>query len=187
MTARTGWVQGIDELQHALADDDAFRSWYRRTAPRVYAYLLSRCGNDVEVAEELCQQTFIAAINQRSRFDGRSDVVTWLCGIARHKLADHFRALERDERRQMHLVVRQIAVDAEAARVPGLDDRVAIADALRSLPAMHQAVLAFIVLDGLTAAEAGRLMGRSAGATQSLLHRARESLRRAYGEEASDA
>ena len=86
----------------------------------------------------------------------------------------------------MHLEVRQIRVEDDAARGPGLDDRAAVADALRSLPAAQQAVLAFVVLDGLSAAEAGRLLGRSAGATQSLLHRARQSFRRAYGEELSD-
>jgi len=186
MTARTGTVDGVNELQLALADDAAFEAWYRRKLPRVFGYLLTRCGNDMNLAEELSQQTFVAAINQRTGFDGRSDVVTWLCGIARHKLADHFRTLEREERRRMHLEVRQIRVEDDAARGPGLDDRAAIADALRSLPAAHQAVLAFVVLDGLSAAEAGRLLGRSASATQSLLHRARQSLRRAYGEEVSD-
>jgi RNA polymerase sigma-70 factor (ECF subfamily) len=186
MTARTRFIEGVSEFQAALADDDAFEAWYRRTLPRVYAYLLSRCGNDVGLAEDLSQQTFIAAIAQRGRYDGRSDVVTWLCGIARHKLADHFRTIEREERRRMHLVVRQIQLEDEAVAQPGLDDRAALADALRSLPAAHRAVLAFVVLDGLSVAEAGRLLGRSAAATQSLLHRARESFRRAYGEELSD-
>jgi RNA polymerase sigma-70 factor (ECF subfamily) len=170
----------------ALADDDAFAAWYRRTLPRVYGYLLGRCGNDVALAEELSQQTFVAAINQRSRFDGRSDVVTWLCGIARHKLADHFRAVDRDERRQIQIEVRQIRVADAAARAPGLDDRAAIAEALRSLPAAEQAVLVFVVFDGLPVAEAGRLLGRSTPATHSLLHRARERFRRAYGGESTD-
>jgi len=149
MTARTSSVEGVNELQLALVDDDAFEAWYRRTLPRVFAYLLSRCGNDVGLAEELSQQTFVAAINQRARFDGRSELVTWLLGIARHKLADHFRAVEREERRRMRLEVRQIHVESEAAAGPGLDDRAAIADALRSLPAAQRAVLAFVVLDGL--------------------------------------
>ena len=186
MTARTGSAEAANELQLALASDAAFEAWYRRTLPRVYAYVLSRCGNDVGLAEELSQQTFVAAISRRATFDGRSDVVTWLCGIARHKLADHFRAVERDERRRMQLHVRQIEVDERAAQSAGLDDRTAIADVLRSLPAAHRAVLAFVVLDGLPVAEAGRLMGRSAAATQSLLHRARESFRRAYGGELGD-
>jgi RNA polymerase sigma-70 factor, ECF subfamily len=186
MTARTGSVEGVNELQVALADDAAFESWYRRTLPRVYSYLLGRCGGDVALAEELSQQTFIAAVAQRSRYDGRSDTVTWLCGIARHKLADHFRAIERAERRQMRLEIRQIHVEHDAAGAPGLDDRAAIADALRSLPAAQRAVLAFVVLDGLPVAEAGRLMGRSGAATQSLLHRARQSFRKAYDGELGD-
>jgi RNA polymerase sigma-70 factor (ECF subfamily) len=186
MTARAGSVEGVNELHAALADDAAFEAWYRRTLPRVFGYLLSRCGNDVSLAEELSQQTFVAAIAQRARFDGRSEMVTWLCGIARHKLADHFRAIEREERRRMRLEVRQIHVDQDAAGAPGLDDRAAIADALRSLPPAQLAVLSFVVLDGLPVAEAGRLLGRSGAATQSLLHRARESFRKAYGGELSD-
>jgi RNA polymerase sigma-70 factor (ECF subfamily) len=186
MTARAGSVEATNELQEALASDDAFDRWYRQTLPRVFSYVLSRCGRDQALAEDLTQQTFVAAIDQRARFDGRSDVVTWLCGIARHKLADHFRAVERQERRRIELEVRQIRLDQGAVTQPGLDDRVAIADALRSLPAAHQAVLAFVVLDGLTVAEAGRLLHRSEAATRSLLHRARESFRQAYGGELLD-
>src|SRR6476646_1709777 len=140
MTARTGSAETANELQLALSSDDAFETWYRRTLPRVYAYVLARCGNDVGLAEELSQQTFVAAINQRARFDGRSDIFTWLCGIARHKLADHFRAMEREERRRMQLVVRQIRVEDGGLRQPGLDDRAAIADAMRALPAAQRAV-----------------------------------------------
>src|SRR6187402_1565815 len=144
MTVRTSIEVGVDELQKALADDAGFEAWYRRSLPRVYSYLMSRGGGDAALAEDLTQQTFVTAIDQRSRFDGRSDTVTWLCGIARHKLADHFRAIEREERRQMRLEVRQIRLDQAAAEAPGLDDRTAIADALRSLPAAQRAVLAFV-------------------------------------------
>lgn len=186
MTARTGSVDGVNELQLALANDAAFEAWYRRTLPRVYSYLLGRCGGDVALAEELSQQTFIAAVAQRSRYDGRSDTVTWLCGIARHKLADHFRAIEREERRRMRLEVRQLQLDEGSVHEPELDDRAAIAEALRSLPAAQRAVLAFVVLDDLPIAEAARLMGKSPAATQSLLHRARDGFRRAYRGELTD-
>src|SRR4051794_35028175 len=120
MTARSTDAEGSNELELALADDRAFESWHRRTLPPVYAYLLSRCAGDVALAEELAQQTFVAAIDRRSRFDGRSDAVTWLIGIARHKLADHFRSLERDDRRRMQMEVRQI--DVQTAPVIGYED-----------------------------------------------------------------
>ncbi len=186
MTTRAAVGAAADELQVALASDGAFESWYRRTLPRVYAYLLSRGGNDAALAEELTQQTFIAAVQGRSTFDGRSDTVTWLCAIARHKLADHFRVLERDERRRTRMELREIRMDSFQHHAPELDDRAAIAEALGSLPAAQRAVLAFVVLDDLPVAEAARLMGKSVGATQSLLYRAREGFRRAYGAESGD-
>ena len=108
MTTRAAVDAETNELQAALSSDGAFESWYRRTLPRVYSYLLSRGGNDAELAEELTQLTFIAAVQGRSQFDGRSDTVTWLCAIARHKLADHFRVLEREERRRTRLELREI-------------------------------------------------------------------------------
>lgn len=186
MPAQTPFADGADELQLALADDTAFERWYRRTLPRVYSYLVSRGGGDVALAEELTQQTFVAALDQRSRFDGRSDTVTWLCGIARHKLADHFRALERQERRQRRMEVREIEVGQGRRIQPDLEDRTIIVEALRSLPVSQRAVLVFVVLDDLPVAEAARLMGKSRGATESLLFRARDSFRRAYGEETRD-
>ena len=182
MTGRTAAVTQVDELRMALADDGAFESWYRRTVPRVYAYLLSRCGGDAAIAEDLTQQTFIAAIDRRWQFDGRSDVVTWLCGIARHKLADHFRTVEREEQRQLRMQVRQIEVDDTRESGDAVEDRSLIADVMRSLPASQRAVLVFVVLDDLPVREAARLLGRSRSATESLLFRARESFRRAYGE-----
>ena len=62
-----------NELRLAFADEVAFRAWYDRAMPRVYAYLVSRSGGDRELAEELAQQTFVAAVSQRHGFDGRSD------------------------------------------------------------------------------------------------------------------
>jgi RNA polymerase sigma-70 factor, ECF subfamily len=186
MSAQTTVANGIDELSRALVDDAGFESWYRRTLPRVYSYLVSRSGGDTGLAEELTQQTFIAAIDQRSRFDGRSDTITWLCGIARHKLADHFRAIDRHERRQMRMEVRQIELEEGLRAGLKLEDREMIGEVLRSLPANQRAVLAFVALDDLSVAEAARLIGRSRGATESLLFRARDSFRRAYAAEDRD-
>src|SRR5436190_2886514 len=134
MSERAVVADGFDELHFAFASDGAFEAWYRRTLPRIYSYLLSRCGGDPTLAEELAQQTFIAAIDRRSRFDGRSDAVTWLCGIARHKLADHFRSVERDERRRMRLEVREIRLGEAALQADDLGHRAAIEEAIHSMP-----------------------------------------------------
>jgi RNA polymerase sigma-70 factor (TIGR02943 family) len=51
---------------------------------------------DPIVAEDLVQETFLAAIKARDRFGGRSSDRTWLVGILRHKIYDHLRRVCRE-------------------------------------------------------------------------------------------
>ena len=46
---------------------------------------------DASVAEDLVQETFLAAFKARDRFTGQSSERTWLVGILRHKIYDHLR------------------------------------------------------------------------------------------------
>ena len=46
---------------------------------------------DASVAEDLVQDTFLAAFKARDRFSGQSSERTWLVGILRHKIWDHLR------------------------------------------------------------------------------------------------
>ena len=90
MASTVGGHGVTGSLAAVIADDRAFRAWYDAALPHVYAYLFHRCGRDPELAQELTQQTFVDAIRSRSIApDGAG--VAWLIGIARHKLADHFR------------------------------------------------------------------------------------------------
>src|SRR5262245_27270461 len=107
--ASTVGGQGVTRsLAAVVADDRAFRAWYDAALPDVYAYLFHRCGRDPELAQELTQQTFVDAIRSQSIAPADAPVA-WLIGIARHKLADHFRVLERRERGVLRLVSRSPA------------------------------------------------------------------------------
>ena len=46
---------------------------------------------DASVAEDLVQDTFLAAFKSKDRFSGQSSERTWLVGILRHKICDHLR------------------------------------------------------------------------------------------------
>jgi RNA polymerase sigma-70 factor (ECF subfamily) len=178
-----------NEVDAALADDAAFRAWYERTWPKVYGYVASRAAGDATLAEEITQQAYVAAIDGRARFDGRSDSATWLCAIARNKLIDHFRRLDREERRGQRMVVRelQLGVPSTVAAWTAAEDRQAIEHALRSLPALQRLALTLVVLDGLSVPEVARAIGKSAAATQSLVARGRDGFRRAWSKETADA
>ena len=51
---------------------------------------------DPGVAEDLVQETFLAALKSQNVFSGRSPERTWLVGILRHKLSDHLRKTCRE-------------------------------------------------------------------------------------------
>jgi RNA polymerase sigma-70 factor (ECF subfamily) len=51
---------------------------------------------DASVAEDLVQDTFLAAFKARDRFAGQSSERTWLVGILRHKICDHLRQACRE-------------------------------------------------------------------------------------------
>lgn len=162
-----------------IGDEARFRDWYDATLPRVYRYLAARCAGDDSLAEELTQQTFVEAIRQRHRFDGRSDVVTWMCAIGRNRLVDHYRRHGREVRRQERLVSGH--PDASDAPWRAAETRDAVEAALAQLPADQRIALLFRYLDGLSVREVAGAIGRSEKATESLLSRGRESFRRAFG------
>ena len=176
-----------NEVRAALADDAAFRAWYDRTWPKVYSYVASRAAGDTALAEEITQQAYVAAIAGRARFDGRADSATWLCAIARNKLIDHFRKLDREERRGQRVLVRELhAARPMSTAWAAAEDRQLIELALSSLPALQRVVLTLVALDGMSVPEVGRAIGKSSAATQSLLARARDGFRRAWTREMAD-
>jgi RNA polymerase sigma-70 factor, ECF subfamily len=56
----------------------------------LYRYALSRL-RDPHAAEDMVQETFLAALADPERFRGESSPRTWLTGILRHKICDHLR------------------------------------------------------------------------------------------------
>lgn len=164
-----------------LGDEQAFRAWYDRSLPTVYGYLFHRCGRDPDLAEELTQQAFVEAVRSSRRFRGQADATTWVIGIARHKLVDHFRRAERDTRRLAALSAREFGNTRRAESSPPTmpDD---IDDALAGLPALQRAVLVLHYMDRLSVRDVAHSIGKTEAATASLLARGRDAFRQAHSE-----
>lgn len=54
---------------------------------------------DLDKVDDVVQETLVAALSPRARYDGRSSLRTWLFGVLRHKIADHFRATSMNRAR----------------------------------------------------------------------------------------
>lgn len=168
------------DLATIFADDRAFQAWYTATLPRIYGYLFNRCGRDHALAEELTQQTFVEAIRSHRRFAGRADPVTWLTSIARHRLVDHYRQVERQQRRLSALFIGE--PDATAFGADGWDARDGVEEALGHLAPLQRAVLVLHYMDRLSVRDVAHTIGKSEAAATSLLARGREAFRQAMKE-----
>ncbi len=61
----------------------------------LFRYALSRT-KDTHLAEDIVQETLLAAMSSKNIFSNQSTVRTWLVGILKHKLIDHFRRQGRE-------------------------------------------------------------------------------------------
>ena len=172
-------LERADRFRSLFEDEPAFRAWYDSALPRVYSFILARCGGASSDALELTQETFMEAVRNRQRYDGRADPVTWLCAIARNKIADRYRRRMRDERHQL-VLLEGAAEPAVAEQTDAVDARDAVLTTLRSIPRSQSMVLALHYLDGQPVREIARTIGRTESSVESLLVRGRESFRRAY-------
>jgi RNA polymerase sigma-70 factor (ECF subfamily) len=151
---------------------------YDEALPQVYGYLVSRCGSRA-VAEDLTSETFLAAVDAATAGTVPRMSVAWLVGVARHKLADHWRRLAREQRRLE--AVRDAYVEADDPWEEQLD-AVAAREILGRLGVHHRAALTLRYVDGLPVPEVAAHLGRTLHATEALLVRARAAFREAYGE-----
>ena len=86
-------IGGVLTHAYQLGQADPSR-WLEMHGQALYTYAFSRVRRN-EVAEDLVQETFLAALRGVRDFEGRSQERTWLIGILRHKMLDHFRKLKR--------------------------------------------------------------------------------------------
>jgi RNA polymerase sigma-70 factor (ECF subfamily) len=162
-------------------DPEAVRRLLDEVAPIVFGYLYARVGGDEPVAEDLLQETLFEAVRSASSFRGDSALSTWLCTIARRRLARHYESERRTEAARSGL---RLALapdpDLESDTFERQDE---VVRALGRIPPTYRQVLVLKYLDARSVEEVASEMGRSRVQVQSLLQRARDRLRQELGED----
>lgn len=152
---------------------------YDEALPHVYGYMLSRSGNTA-LAEDLTAGTFLAAAAAVRSGTAPTPTTGWLTGIARHKLADHWRHVEREQRALRRAHGGEVHEDDPwNARL----DVIRAREVLAGLRPQHRAALTLRHADGLSVPEVAAHLGRTVHATEALLARARAVFRARYEEE----
>jgi len=69
--------------------------WVDEYGDYLFRFALGRVRNEA-LAQDLVQETFLAGIKAWSRFSARASVRTWLTGILKNKIIDHYRRSGRE-------------------------------------------------------------------------------------------
>jgi RNA polymerase sigma-70 factor (ECF subfamily) len=140
--------------------------------PVVYGFVFARLGGRVHVAEDIMQETLEEAIRSAHTFRGEASLATWLCAIARRRLA---RQYERE--RKAEEAGRMLALASEPIEIV-LDRKDEVARALGTLPSSQRQALVLKYLDDLPVEGVAAEMGKSTVQVQSLLQRGRDGLKK---------
>jgi RNA polymerase sigma-70 factor (TIGR02943 family) len=75
---------------------EAPEEWVDRYGDYLYRFALART-SDPDRAEDLVQETFLAALKSRGNFKQQSSPKTWLTAILKHKIIDYLRKANREQ------------------------------------------------------------------------------------------
>lgn len=64
---------------------------YKRYYRDVYGFCIRLCEGNLDVAEDICQETFFKALKTADSFRGDCKVMSWLCQIAKNTYISHLR------------------------------------------------------------------------------------------------
>jgi RNA polymerase sigma-70 factor (ECF subfamily) len=178
-------------LRDALAAGDrtAAEGFFRGNLGSLYEFVHYRVGGNRAVAEDLVQDTFLTAIERLGAFDGRSNLYTWLCGIARNKIRAHRRRLRpvlmEDVLSEADPEIEAILVAIDRAPLPEAvlereETKELVGATLSSLPPDYRDALVQKYVEELSTAEIAARAGKNAKAAESTLGRARAAFARVF-------
>lgn len=155
---------------------------YAECGSRIYSYL-RRLTQDVELAQELTQETFLRAGEHLHAFRGEGEVSNWLYRIATNLFRDYLRTHKKG--------TLQLAWDSESddedsfARLPDpapplpqvlerQAERQCVRDCIAALPAPYRAALLLYAIEGKSVKDSAAILGCGKETVKVRLHRARQ-------------
>lgn len=167
--------------------------WVEDHGDALFRFALLRV-KDTNVAEDLVQETFLSALKGIEGFKGGSSLRTWLIGILKHKIIDHFRRT-KPEVLAADLAAKENETEAERLERSGpkptltgwegspsklLEDKefwAVFISCLDGLPESYRRAFSMRELDGIKGEEICKVLNITATNLWVMLHRARGKLR----------
>jgi RNA polymerase sigma factor (sigma-70 family) len=152
--------------------ETAFNTLVDHHQQPVRTFLRRILGNDAD-ADDVAQETFLAAWIHARSFRNDGDIRSWLCGIAWRKAKGAQRSwFRRSARDAAHF-----DLSPGAAGGSSIEDYIAVRAVLQALPLEQRAALTLCLVSGFSHSEAAKILGTALGTVKSHVLRGRERLR----------
>jgi RNA polymerase sigma-70 factor (ECF subfamily) len=156
-------------------DEIAERALYEAHVDRVYRLAYRLAGNDLDLAQDFTQETFVRAFSRLKEFQGRSAFSTWLHSITVSVSLNGLRKVKRTREREVELD--DVVPAPFAAREAEPDLKKRLHSAIAGLPEHYRAVFVMYDMEGYSHEEIGSALNVPVGTSKARLSRAREKLR----------
>jgi RNA polymerase sigma-70 factor, ECF subfamily len=155
-----------------VVDEPAVADAFRKYAPAVYG----RCAQllaDRDAARDVTQEVFVRCVRERRGLRPGRELLAWLYRVATNLCLNHLRASRLRQ-------VDPLSEDLPGAPAPDPDRRLVLR-ALSGLDERTQAVAIYVLVDGMTQAEAAEVAGVTDRTVRNCLTRFREHARAVLG------
>lgn len=181
-------IQQDLELAHNMVagSQSALKQFFETYADDLYAFICHLLGGNRQDTEDIWQETLLAALKSMPSYRGDSRLFTWLCAIARFKVAGHL----RHHRLSMsdngaEVSLEQVEQMLDSAPLPeavmfNREVRARVVETLQFLPQEYRTALTARYIEEKSVEEIAWLLGKSYKASESLLARARTSFKEIF-------
>jgi RNA polymerase sigma-70 factor (ECF subfamily) len=154
---------------------DAYAELVRRHSPMAYRVALRITGGHHD-AEDVAQESLVAAWQQLPRFRASSEFSTWLYRIVTRRALNRIRRVPDASSDSEDLLGPANAAESAAQTVERDMTQDAVTEAIRALPPAQRAVIVLHHIEGLSYAQVAAITGSTVPAVRSHLSRARRTL-----------
>lgn len=164
-------------------DQQAWADAYDKYVTSTYAFIANLVGGDRAIAEELHQEAWLTAMSAIDQFaPERGEFRGWLFGIAKRRVAMHFRRVNGRSEIQLYEETDEASAAGDDLLPDDVIEEVERADAVRAalleLDETSRNALVNKYVDSMSVAEIAERIGKSPKAVESMLTRTRSRLRR---------
>lgn len=165
---------------------ESVERFYGKYADALFAYIYHHTNNCSDYTEDIWQESLLAIFKAIDKYRGKSSLFTWMCGIAKRKIADFYRKKENhldiagapnDYSNRELINTQSDFFEDEFIQQQG---RVTVIETLMSLNENYRQVLIEKYVEGLSIKDIAKKSKRTSKSVESLLGRAKKAFRQSY-------